>query len=123
QVDYFETSAFDLHDIGKNLVVMMVEGAGFEVIDLGVDATPAKFVEVVKADPEVKIVGLSALLTTTMPAMKRIIDALAEAGVRDQVKVLVGGAPVTDSYAKEIGADGYSEDAAGAADLAKSFVA
>ncbi|MBQ9931599.1 MAG: corrinoid protein [Firmicutes bacterium] len=113
----------DLHDIGKNLVVMMVEGAGFEVIDLGVDATPAKFVEVVKADPEVKIVGLSALLTTTMPAMKRIIDALAEAGVRDQVKVLVGGAPVTDSYAKEIGADGYSEDAAGAADLAKSFVA
>ena len=111
----------DLHDIGKNLVAMMIEGAGFEVIDLGVDVSPAKFVEAAQ-DPEVKIIGMSALLTTTMPSMKNTIVALEAAGLRDRVKVMVGGAPITDGFAKEIGADGYSEDAAGAADLAKSFV-
>jgi 5-methyltetrahydrofolate--homocysteine methyltransferase len=111
----------DLHDIGKNLVGLMLEGAGFEVKDLGVDVPPEKFVEAVRAGG-VDIVALSALLTTTMPSMKATIEALAQAEVRDQVKVMVGGAPVTQEYANQIGADGYSQDASRAATLAKSLV-
>jgi 5-methyltetrahydrofolate--homocysteine methyltransferase len=108
----------DLHDIGKNLVGMMLEGAGFEVIDLGTDVSPEKFVAAVK-EKGANVVGMSALLTTTMPNMKKTIDALKEAGVRGQVKVLVGGAPVTQRYADEIGADGYAADASSAVDQAK----
>ncbi len=111
----------DLHDIGKNLVAIMVEGAGFEVIDLGVDVSPDKFVDAVK-NKGAQVVGLSALLTTTMPSMKGTVDALKEAGVRGQVKVVIGGAPVTQKYADEIGADGYSRDAAGAATLVKKLM-
>jgi len=112
----------DLHDIGKNLVCMMLEGAAFEVIDLGVDVSPEKFVEAIK-ETNANIIAMSALLTTTMPNMKVTIDALKEAGIRDKVKVMVGGAPLTDHYAKEIGADGYAPDASRAAILAKSLVA
>jgi len=108
----------DLHDIGKNLVAAMLEGGGFEVTDLGVDVPPEKFIEAVQKKP-VQIVGLSALLTTTMPAMKNTIEAFRTAGVRDQVKIMVGGAPVTKSYAESIGADGYSETAAASVDLAR----
>lgn len=108
----------DLHDIGKNLVAAMLEGGGFEVTDLGVDVPPEKFIEAVKKKP-VQIVGLSALLTTTMPAMKNTIEAFRTAGIRDQVKIMVGGAPVTRSYAESIGADGYSETAAASVDLAR----
>lgn len=108
----------DLHDIGKNLVAAMLEGGGFEVTDLGVDVPPEKFIEAVKKKP-VQIVGLSALLTTTMPAMKNTIEAFRNAGIRDQVKIMVGGAPVTKSYAESIGADGYSETAAASVDLAR----
>jgi 5-methyltetrahydrofolate--homocysteine methyltransferase len=108
----------DLHDIGKNLVAAMLEGGGFEVTDLGVDVPPEKFIEAVKKKP-VQIVGLSALLTTTMPAMKNTIEAFRAAGIRDQVKIMVGGAPVTRSYAESIGADGYSETAAASVDLAR----
>ena len=108
----------DLHDIGKNLVGMMMEGAGFEVVDLGTDVTPEKFVAAVK-ERGANVIGMSALLTTTMPNMKKTIDALKEAGVRDRVKVLVGGAPVTQRYADEIGADGYAPDASTAVDVAK----
>lgn len=111
----------DLHDIGKNLVGMMLEGGGFEVIDLGTDVDPEKFVEVVKQE-HVQIIGLSALLTTTMPNMKNTIDTLQAAGVRDQVKVIIGGAPVTEDYAKKIGADGFSTDASQAVTVAKSLV-
>ena len=111
----------DLHDIGKNLVAMMLEGAGFEIKDMGTDVSPEKFVEAVKGG-EVDIVALSALLTTTMPNMKATIDALKAAGLREQVKVMIGGAPVTDSYAQQIGADGYSPDASRAVNLAKSLV-
>jgi len=107
----------DLHDIGKNLVAMMMEGSGFEVMDLGVDASPEKFVDAVKAG--VDVLAMSALLTTTMPSMKTTIDALVEAGVRDQVKVLIGGAPVTQAYADQIGADGYAADASSAATMAE----
>jgi 5-methyltetrahydrofolate--homocysteine methyltransferase len=115
------TVAGDLHDIGKNLVVMMLEGGGFEVIDVGNDVAPQKFVETVKAEvPD--LIGMSALLTTTMPAMKNTIDALMEAGVRDSVKVMIGGAPVTQGFADEIGADGYAPDAASAVELARSLV-
>ena len=110
----------DLHDIGKNLVAMMLKGAGFEVIDLGVDVGPEKFVEQVKAKG-VQLVGMSALLTTTMPGMERTIKALKEAGV--SVKIMIGGAPVTQGYADKIGADGYAADAASAVDMAKSLVA
>ncbi|HUU20030.1 MAG TPA: corrinoid protein [Sedimentisphaerales bacterium] len=110
----------DLHDIGKNLVAMMLKGAGFEVIDLGVDASPEKFVEQVKAKG-VQLVGMSALLTTTMPGMERTIKALKEAGV--SAKIMIGGAPVTQGYADKIGADGYAADAASAVDMAKSLVA
>jgi 5-methyltetrahydrofolate--homocysteine methyltransferase len=112
----------DLHDIGKNLVAMMLEGAGYEVNDLGVDVKPEQFVEAVK-DKGVQIIALSALLTTTMPAMADIISALQDAGVRGKVKVMIGGAPVTQSYADEIGADGYSPDAASAVDKAKELIA
>jgi 5-methyltetrahydrofolate--homocysteine methyltransferase len=108
----------DLHDIGKNLVAAMLEGGGFEVTDLGVDVAPEKFVDVVRKKP-VQIVGLSALLTTTMPAMKKTIEAFREAGIREQVKIMVGGAPITRAYAESIGADGYSENAAASVDLAR----
>lgn len=111
----------DLHDIGKNLVGMMLEGAGFEVYDLGKDVEPGAFVEVVK-ERKPDIVGVSALLTTTMPMMQNTVNALAEAGIRDRVKIMVGGAPVTASFAKQIGADGYGADAVAAVDLAKEFV-
>jgi len=111
----------DLHDIGKNLVGMMLEGAGFEVIDLGTDVSPEKFVEAVR-EHKAEAIGLSALLTTTMPAMKETIAALQEAGYRDQVKVIVGGAPLTQAYADEIGADGYAPDAASAVDTAKALL-
>jgi len=110
----------DLHDIGKNLVAMMLKGAGFEVIDLGVDVSPEKFVEQVKTK-SVQIVGISALLTTTMPGMEKTIKALKKAGV--SAKVMIGGAPVTQGYADKIGADGYAADAASAVDMAKSLVA
>ncbi len=111
----------DLHDIGKNLVGIMIEGAGFEIIDLGVDVSPEAFVDAVR-DQDVDLVGLSALLTTTMPSMKTTIEAFEEAGLRDQVKIIVGGAPVTQRYADEIGADGYGRDAAAAANLAKQLL-
>jgi 5-methyltetrahydrofolate--homocysteine methyltransferase len=110
----------DLHDIGKNLVAMMLEGGGFEVIDLGVDVPPDKFIEAVKAK-QPGLLGMSALLTTTMPGMKNTIEALVEAGVRDSVKVMIGGAPVTQAYADEIDADGYAPDAASAVELARSL--
>ncbi len=111
----------DLHDIGKNLVKMMLEGAGFEVIDLGVDIPADKFVEAVK-EHQPHIVGMSALLTTTMINMVEVIKALESAGLRNKVKVMIGGAPITQSYAEQIGADSYSPDAASAADTAKIFV-
>jgi 5-methyltetrahydrofolate--homocysteine methyltransferase len=104
----------DIHDIGKNLVCVFLEGAGFEVIDLGVDVPPERFVEAVKRESP-RIVALSSLLTSTMPAMRRTIQALSEAGFRDRVRVLVGGAPVTQAYADAIGADGYAPDAASGA--------
>jgi 5-methyltetrahydrofolate--homocysteine methyltransferase len=107
----------DLHDIGKNLVGAMLEGGGFEVLDLGVNVSPEQFIAAVK-DKKANIVAMSALLTTTMPSMKTTIDALKQAGVRDQVKVLIGGAPITQKFASEIGADGYSESAAGAVAMA-----
>lgn len=107
----------DLHDIGKNLVAAMLEGGGFDVIDLGVNVTPEQFIAAVK-EKGANIVAMSALLTTTMPAMKTTVEAFKQAGVRDQVKILVGGAPVTQKYADEIGADGYSESAAGVVAIA-----
>lgn len=112
----------DLHDIGKNLVASLLEGGGFEVIDLGVNVPPEKFIETVKTR-NANIIAMSALLTTTMPSMRTTIDALKQAGIRDQVKVLIGGAPITQKYADEIGADGYSENAVGAVALAKKAVA
>ena len=111
----------DLHDIGKNLVCMLLEGAGFEVIDLGTDVAPERFVDVVK-EGKADLVALSALLTTTMPNMKNTIDALTAAGVRDQARVMIGGAPVTQTYADQIGADGYAPDASRAVALAKSLM-
>jgi 5-methyltetrahydrofolate--homocysteine methyltransferase len=111
----------DLHDIGKNLVAIMIEGAGFEVIDLGVDVSPQQFVNVIK-EKNVDVIGLSALLTTTMPSMKSTIEAVQEAGLRDKVKIIIGGAPVTQKYADEIGADGYGRDAAAAATLVKKLL-
>jgi 5-methyltetrahydrofolate--homocysteine methyltransferase len=111
----------DLHDIGKNMVASMLEGAGFEVIDIGIDAPPEKFVEAVK-NSSPNILGISALLTTTMPEMKKVIDALVQSGVRDQAKVIVGGAPVTQEFANEIGADGYGENAATAVALVRSLL-
>jgi 5-methyltetrahydrofolate--homocysteine methyltransferase len=111
----------DLHDIGKNLVGMMLEGAGFEVIDLGTDVDAEKFVEAVKTS-NAQMVGMSALLTTTMSNMPSTIEALKQAGLRDSVKVMIGGAPVTETYAQQIGADGYAPDASQAAKLALSYV-
>ena len=111
----------DLHDIGKNLVVMMLEGGGFEVVDMGIDVPPEKYVAAIKQH-QPRVVGMSALLTTTMREMKNTIDAIVEAGLRKQVKAIIGGAPVTEKYAKEIGADGYAADAASAVDLVKSLV-
>lgn len=111
----------DLHDIGKNLVAMMLESAGLEVHNIGVDVAPDRFVEEVKAQ-KANILALSALLTTTMPVMKETVAAVARAGLRDQVKILIGGAPVTQAYAQEIGADGYAPDAGSASKLAKSFL-
>ena len=111
----------DMHDIGKNLVAMMLEGAGFAVIDLGVNVEPTTYVEAVR-DSRAQLVAMSALLTTTMPKMKATIEALRASDVGDKVKILVGGAPVTASYAESIGADGYAPDASQAATLAKSFV-
>jgi 5-methyltetrahydrofolate--homocysteine methyltransferase len=111
----------DLHDIGKNLVAMMCEGAGFEVKDLGKDIEPEAFVQAVK-EFEPDVLGMSALLTTTMRVMEHTIKALEEAGVRDKVKVMIGGAPVTQAFSDQIGADGYASNAASAADLAKKFV-
>ncbi|MBI5965176.1 MAG: corrinoid protein [Chloroflexi bacterium] len=110
----------DLHDIGKNLVGTMLEGSGFEVLDLGVDIGPETFVEAITED--VDIVGLSALLTTTMPAMEETIKAIDASGLRGNIKIMVGGAPITADYAKEIGADGYAPDAGQATILAKSFL-
>ena len=100
----------DIHDIGKNLVAMLLEGAGYQVIDLGIDVSPEKFVDAVKSN-KADMVGLSALLTITMPLMKEVIESLQESGIRHTVKVLVGGAPVTEQFAREIGADGYAPDA------------
>jgi 5-methyltetrahydrofolate--homocysteine methyltransferase len=111
----------DLHDIGKNLVIIMVEGAGFEVIDLGVDVSPARIVDALHAEkPDVLL--LSALITSTLNSMKRTIQAVDEAGLHDRVKILVGGAPVTDAFARQIGADGYALDAAGAARVALQVI-
>lgn len=112
----------DLHDIGKNLVAAMLEGGGFEVTDLGVNVTPEQFVASIK-EKNAQIVAMSALLTTTMPSMKATIDAIKQAGMRDKVKVLIGGAPITRGYAEEVGADGYSESAAGAVALARQALA
>ena len=111
----------DLHDIGKNLVAMMLESAGFEVYNLGVDISPDKFVSEVN-EKNANMVCLSALLTTTMPMMKQTIDAVVESGLRDRVKIMVGGAPVTKNYANEIGADGYAPDAGSATKLAKALL-
>ncbi len=110
----------DLHDIGKNLVAMMLKGAGFEVIDLGVDVSPEKFVEQAKANGA-QLIGMSALLTTTMPGMEKTIKAIQDAGIG--AKVMVGGAPVTENFAQKIGAQGFAPDAASAVDIAKSLVA
>ncbi len=111
----------DLHDIGKNLVALMLEGAGFEVKDLGVDVEPEKFVETILSDGT-NIVALSALLTTTMPNMEVTIKSVQQAGLRDKVKIIIGGAPITQDYANQIGADGYSADAGRAVTLAQSLM-
>jgi corrinoid protein of di/trimethylamine methyltransferase len=112
----------DLHDIGKNLVAAMLEGGGFQVIDLGVDVSPEKFIAAAR-DANAEIIAMSALLTTTMPGMKTTIDAIQAAGIRDQVKVMIGGAPVTQRFADEIGADGFSDNASGAVRLARRLAA
>jgi 5-methyltetrahydrofolate--homocysteine methyltransferase len=112
----------DMHDIGKNLVAIMMEGAGLEIIDVGVDAPPDRFVEAVRQH-QPDLLGLSALLTTTMPKMRETVQALTAAGLRDSVKIMVGGAPVTERYAREIGADLYAPDASSAATRAKQAVA
>jgi 5-methyltetrahydrofolate--homocysteine methyltransferase len=111
----------DMHDIGKNLVAMMMEGAGFEIIDLGVDVSSEAFVEAIQAN-EADVMAMSALLTTTMPKMKAIINAVEEAGIRDKVRIMIGGAPVTAGYAEQIGADAYAPDASQAASKVKLFV-
>ena len=116
------TVAGDLHDIGKNLVGMMMEGAGFEIVDLGTDVSAGKFVEAVK-EHHPDLIGMSALLTTTMPSMTATIEALTEAGLRDQVKVIIGGAPVTQAFASQIGADGFAPDASSATRKAKELLA
>ena len=116
------TVAGDLHDIGKNLVIMMIESAGFEVIDLGVDVPAQKFVDTYNENPDTKIIGLSALLTTTMPALEEAVGLLNKQDFRSKVKVMVGGAPITQEFADKIGADAYTEDAASAALKAKELV-
>ncbi len=117
------TVAGDLHDIGKNLVAMMIESAGFEVIDLGVDVPKEKFVEAYNANPDTKIIACSALLTTTMPALRDAVALINEQPFRKDIKVMVGGAPITQEFANEIGADTYTPDAASAAKKAKELVA
>jgi 5-methyltetrahydrofolate--homocysteine methyltransferase len=112
----------DLHDIGKNLVKMMAQGAGIDVVDLGIDVSGDKFVQGLKDNSDAKAIGMSALLTTTMTSMKEVIDRITKEGLRKKVKIMVGGAPLTDQYAKEIGADGYAPDAASAAETLKVFV-
>ena len=116
------TAQGDLHDIGKNLVKMMLEGAGFETIDLGTDVKPDDFVAAVR-EHQPQLLGMSALLTTTMPGMKATIEGLEEAGLRDTVKIMVGGAPLTAAFAEQIGADAYAPDAASAVDVARDLVA
>jgi 5-methyltetrahydrofolate--homocysteine methyltransferase len=111
----------DLHDIGKNIVAMMLQGAGFEIIDCGADVPKERFLEAVK-DEQADVVGLSALLTTTMPYMREVIEALKNEGLRRNIKVIIGGAPVTESYAEAIGADGYAPDAGSAVDLSKRLL-
>ena len=115
------TVAGDLHDIGKNLVAMMLEGAGFDIIDLGTDVKPAEFVAAVQ-EHEPDLVGMSALLTTTMTSISKNIEALTEAGLRAQVKIMIGGAPVTQAFADQVGADGYAEGAGGASRMAKALL-
>lgn len=117
------TVAGDLHDIGKNLVAMMIESAGFEVIDLGVDVPASKFIDTIRQNPEVKVVGLSSLLTTTMPALKETVAQLNASDFRGHIKIMVGGAPITQAFADEIGADAYTPDAASAAEKAKELAA
>jgi 5-methyltetrahydrofolate--homocysteine methyltransferase len=112
----------DLHDIGKNLVAAMLEGGGFEVIDLGVDVSPEKFIEAIR-EKQVNVIAMSALLTTTMASMRTTIEALKRAGVRDRVKIMVGGAPITQQFAEEIGSDGYGDNASSAVTLARKLVA
>jgi len=116
------TVSGDLHDIGKNLVALMIESAGFEIVDLGVDVPAEKFVDAIKANPDCKVVGASALLTTTMNSLKDTVKAITDAGCRDQVKIMVGGAPVTQEYADNIGADAYAPDAGSAAVKAVELV-
>lgn len=111
----------DLHDIGKNLVAMMFKGSGFQVIDLGINVAPEKLVQSVK-DQQAQIVAMSALLTTTMPSMKSAVDVFVQDGIRDSVKIMIGAAPVTQSYADEIGADGYAPDAASAVEKVKELL-
>jgi 5-methyltetrahydrofolate--homocysteine methyltransferase len=111
----------DMHDIGKNLVMMMLEGAGFEILDLGIDVAPGQFVAALQAG-EVDILALSALISTTLPNMQATIDAVREAGLRERVKIMIGGAPVTEGYSRQIGADGYAPDASRAVNLAKSLL-
>ena len=112
----------DLHDIGKNLVIMMIESTGYEVVDLGIDVPVEKFLEAAN-DPEITVMGVSALLTTTMPVMEEVVHKAEEAGVRDKIKIMVGGAPITQAFANEIGADVYTEDAASAGQAAKALAA
>lgn len=116
---FIGTVAGDMHDIGKNLVASMLEGGGFEVTDLGVDVSVERFIESAKKSGNGVILALSALLTTTMPQMKAVVDALTAAGIRENVRVMVGGAPVTQNFAEQIGADGYSESANEAVSLAR----
>ena len=116
------TVAGDLHDIGKNLVALMIEAAGFEIIDLGVDVPPEKFVDALNDNPDCKIVGASALLTTTMEALKNTVEAIHTGGYKGKVKIMVGGAPVTQDFADQIGADAYTPDAGSAAKVAVDLV-
>ncbi len=111
----------DLHDIGKNLVIMMLEGGGFEVVDLGIDVPPEKFIQAIQ-DHQPQVMGMSALLTTTIKEMKSVIQEIEKTGLRGKIKIIVGGAPITERFAKDIGADGYARDAASAVDLVKSLL-
>ena len=115
------TVAGDVHDIGKNIVISMLEGNGFKVMDVGIDIEPQKFVDVVR-DNDLQILGLSALLTSTMPMLEETIVALKEAGLRKKVKVMIGGAPITQAYADQVGADGYGADAVAAVEIARALI-